>query len=349
MNQLNFNTKKRNFKHLSEYERGEIYAMIKLGCSISSIARHLNRSRTTIYNELKRGSVEQIKNGRKVIVYYPDAGQAQYKRNRENSKKKFKALECMDFIRFVEASFKEKFWSLDESCGRAKLENMFENTVCTKTLYNYVERGFLKIKNVDLPQKLKRISKSKKVRMNKKKLGKSISERPKSIDSRVEFGHWEIDTVIGKKTSDQDVLLTIIERKSRYYKAIKIDSKSSKPVNDALLDLIMESKTKVSKVFKTITSDNGSEFSGLSDIESLVSIYFCHPYSSFERGSNERHNGILRQFIPKGRSINDFSEDEIMYYVDLINAKPRKILGYKTPEEIFDEEMDKIYSTSLVA
>ena len=112
MNQLNFNTKKRNFKHLSEYERGEIYAMIKLGCSISSIARHLNRSRTTIYNELKRGSVEQIKNGRKVIVYYPDAGQAQYKRNRENSKKKFKALECMDFIRFVEASFKEKFGSI---------------------------------------------------------------------------------------------------------------------------------------------------------------------------------------------------------------------------------------------
>ncbi|MCQ5151669.1 IS30 family transposase, partial [Peptostreptococcus anaerobius] len=74
-----------------------------------------------------------------------------------------------------------------------------------------------------------------------------------NVDFRVEFGHWEIDTVIGKKTSDQDVLLTIIERKSRYYKAIKIDSKSSKPVNDALLDLIMESKTKVSKVFKTIT------------------------------------------------------------------------------------------------
>ena len=92
MNQLNFNTEKRNFKHLSEYERGEIYAMIKLGCSISSIARHLKRSRTTIYNELKRGSVEQIKNGRKVIVYYPDAGQAQYERNRENSKKKVQSI-----------------------------------------------------------------------------------------------------------------------------------------------------------------------------------------------------------------------------------------------------------------
>ena len=349
MNQLNFNTEKRNFKHLSEYERGEIYVMVELGHSISSIARHLNRSRTTIYNELKRGRVEQIRNGHKVTVYYPDAGQTQYEKNRKNSKKKFKVLECVDFIKFVDESFKEQCWYLDECYGRAKSEKIFKNTVCTKTLYKYVELGFLKIKNTDLPQKLKRIPKSTRIRINKRKFGKSISERPKHIEPRKEFGHWEIDTVIGKKTSDQDVLLTIIERKSRYYKVIKIDSKFSKRVNDALLDFIMESKTKVAEVFKSITSDNGSEFSGLSDLESLVPMYFCHPYSSFERGSNERHNGILRQFIPKGRSINDFSEDEIMYFVDIINAKPRKNLGYRTPEEIFDEEMDKIYSTSDVA
>ena len=349
MNQLNFNTEKRNFKHLSEYERGKIYAMVELGHSISSIARHLNRSRTTIYNELKRGRVEQIRNGHKVTVYYPDAGQTQYEKNRKNSKKKFKVLECVDFIKFVEELFKKQCWSLDECYGRAKSDKLFKNTVCTKTLYKYVELGFLKMKNTDLPQKLKRIPKSTRIRINKRKFGKSISERSKHIELRKEFGHWEIDTVIGKKTSDQDVLLTIIERKSRYYKVIKIDSKSSKRVNDALLDFIMESKTKVAEVFKSITSDNGSEFSGLSELESLVAMYFCHPYSSFERGSNERHNGILRQFIPKGRSINDFSEDEIMYYVDIINAKPRKNLGYRTPEEIFDEEMDKIYSTSDVA
>nr|WP_308551518.1 IS30 family transposase [uncultured Peptostreptococcus sp.] len=349
MNQLNFNTEKRNFKHLSEYERGEIYAMVELGHSISSIARHLNRSRTTIYNELKRGRVEQIRNGHKVTVYYPDAGQTQYEKNRKNSKKKFKVLECVDFIKFVEELFKKQCWSLDECYGRAKSDKLFKNTVCTKTLYKYVELGFLKMKNTDLPQKLKRIPKSTRIRINKRKFGKSISERSKHIELRKEFGHWEIDTVIGKKTSDQDVLLTIIERKSRYYKVIKIDSKSSKRVNDALLDFIMESKTKVAEVFKSITSDNGSEFSGLSELESLVAMYFCHPYSSFERGSNERHNGILRQFIPKGRSINDFSEDEIMYFVDIINAKPRKNLGYRIPEEIFDEEMDKIYSTSGVA
>ena len=273
--------------------------MIKLGCSISSIARHLKRSRTTIYNELKRGRVEQIKNGHKVILYYPDAGQTQYEKNRKNSKKKFKVLECVDFIKFVDESFKEQCWYLDECYGRAKSEKIFKNTVCTKTLYKYVELGFLKIKNTDLPQKLKRIPKSTRIRINKRKFGKSISERPKHIEPRKEFGHWEIDTVIGKKTSDQNVLLTIIERKSRYYKVIKIDSKSSKPLNDALLDYIMESKTKVAEVFKSITSDNGSEFSGLSDLESLVPMYFCHPYSSFERGSNERHNGILDNSFQK--------------------------------------------------
>ncbi|EKX94026.1 IS30 family transposase, partial [Peptostreptococcus anaerobius] len=92
--------------------------------------------------------------------------------------------------------------------------------------------------------------------------------------------------------------------------------------------------SKTPYLFYTITSDNGSEFSGLSDIESLVSTYFCHPYSSFERGSNERHNGILRQFIPKGRSINDFSEDEIMYYVDLINAKPSLDIYFRSSSDI---------------
>lgn len=97
MNQLNFNTKKRNFKHLSEYERGEIYAIIKLGCSISSIARHLRRSRTTIYNELKRGRVEQIKNGHKVIVYYPDAGQKQYEKKQKKFKKEVQGIRMYRF------------------------------------------------------------------------------------------------------------------------------------------------------------------------------------------------------------------------------------------------------------
>ena len=132
--------------------------MIKLGWSISSIARNLKRSRTTIYNELKRVRVEQIKNGHKIILYYPYAGQTQYEKKQKKSKKKFKVLECIDFIKFVvEKSFKEQYWFLDECYCRAKSEKIFKNTVCTKTLYKYVELGILNIKNTDLPQRLKRL------------------------------------------------------------------------------------------------------------------------------------------------------------------------------------------------
>lgn len=133
-------------------------------------------------------------------MYYPDAGQTEYKKNRKNSKKKFKVLECIGFIKFVEKSFKEQYWSLGECYGRAKSEKIFKNTVCTKTLYKYVELGILNIKNTDLTRRLKRV--------------------------------------------------------------IKIDSKSSKPVNDVFLDYIMESKTKVAEVFKSITSAMVQNFQG---------------------------------------------------------------------------------------
>ena len=100
-----------------------------------------------------------------------------------------------------------------------------------------------------------------------------------------------------------------------------------------------------SSVFKSITSDNGSEFSGLAILEgSETKIYFTHPYSSFERGTNERHNGLLRRFIPKGKRITDYSHDVIWRLEEWINGLPRKIFGYKTPEELFDAELDLIYA-----
>jgi IS30 family transposase len=100
-----------------------------------------------------------------------------------------------------------------------------------------------------------------------------------------------------------------------------------------------------SRVFKTITSDNGSEFSELATLEiSDTKVYFTHPYSSFERGTNERHNGLLRRFIPKGKWIAGYSHEAISLLEDWINGLPRKILGYKAPEELFDLELDLIYA-----
>ena len=170
--------------------------------------------------------------------------------------------------------------------------------------------------------------------------------RPIDIDNRKEFGHWEIDTVIGEKSKDDNVLLTIVERKTRYSMIIKAVAKTAPAVTDALNRVRNLFGEQFSQVFKSITSDNGSEFADLSTIESETNtkIYFTHPYSSFEKGTNERHNGLIRRFIQKGKRISDYSCDDIAFIEDWMNTLPRRILKYKTPEELFELHLDQIYS-----
>jgi IS30 family transposase len=243
---------------------------------------------------------------------------------------------------------KENKWSPDAIVGDAKLNSLFDSSsiVCAKTIYNYIDLGLLDVKNIDLPMKLKRNNKSIRNKINKKKLGTSIEERPLEIQTREEFGHWEIDTVIGEKTNSDNVLLTLVERKTRYTIALKITSKTSESVTDAIKKIKEEYEVNFSKVFKTITSDNGSEFSKLALIEDSTDskIYFTHPYSSYERGTNERHNGLIRRFIPKGKRISDFSEDTISEIEEWMNTLPRRILGFKSPEDLFEEQLDNIYA-----
>ena len=218
--------------------------------------------------------------------------------------------------------------------------------VCTKTLYNYIDLGFMDIKNTDLPMKLRRNTKLARVKKHKKKLGTSISQRPIDIDNRTEFGHWEIDTVIGEKTKDDNVLLTIVERKTRYSMVLKAIAKTAPAITDALNKVRDIFGEQFSQVFKSITSDNGSEFADLSTIESETNtkIYFTHPYSSFEKGTNERHNGLIRRFVPKGKRISDYSYHDIAFIEDWMNTLPRRILKYKTPEELFEAQLDQIYA-----
>ena len=202
------------------------------------------------------------------------------------------------------------------------------------------------VKNTDLPMKLRRNTKLARVKKHKKKLGTSISQRPIDIDNRTEFGHWEIDTVIGEKTKDDNVLLTIVERKTRYAMVLKAIAKTAPAITDALNKVRDIFGEQFSQVFKSITSDNGSEFADLSTIESETNtkIYFTHPYSSFEKGTNERHNGLIRRFVPKGKRISDYSYHDIAFIEDWMNTLPRRILKYKTPEELFEAQLDQIYA-----
>ena len=198
----------------------------------------------------------------------------------------------------------------------------------------------MKTKNIDLALKVRRKPKLKTVRRNKKILGESIENRPAEVETRQEMGHWEIDSVIGQK-KDKTAVLTIVERKTRNQIAVKLESRESDMVNNAS-KAIYESFGSIAKeIFKSITGDNGSEFSGLS--EALpCDVYFCHPYSSWEKGTNERHNGLLRRFVKKGKSVDDLPAESIIAAAEWNNNLPRKILGYRTPAEAFADELRKI-------
>jgi IS30 family transposase len=345
MDNPNFNTEHRKGQHLTSEERHDIEVHLKDGWSKYRIARHLNRPYNTIKNEIRRGTVA-LYHG-KVLRYKANAGQQQYFENRQSSTRKYRCLEVSLFLNYVAKQFREAGWSLDACVGNALLTGKFtrEQIVCTKTLYNYVDLGLLSIKNIDLPEKLCRNTKARKVRENRKSLGKSIEQRPQSIENRNEFGHWELDSVLGSKSADEPAVLTMVERMHRYAIWLKVKDHSAAAVSEAIVRLKQIFGAHFSDIFKTITADNGSEFAELSALEAAgTSVYFTHPFSSWEKGTNECHNKLLRRFIPKGKSISCYSPDDILHFADLMNALPRKILDYHTPEELFEKELDRIYA-----
>lgn len=332
-------------KHLSYEDRVLIQIRLKDNCSTRAIAREIGCSPSTVSNEIARGSVT-LYNGR-VTRYKASVGQKTYADHRKHCGRHYDFLSKSAFMKYVHRHFTEDGWSLDACVGRAVLDGEFtrEQIVCTKTLYRYVDLGFFGIKNHNLPEKLKRKTKKHSCRLHKKKLGRSIEERPKEIESRKEFGHWECDLVLGAKTRDDQVLLTLVERRSREFLMFPIADKTSECVMKAMKQLQETYSEHFGEVFKTITTDNGSEFADLSELEKRADtlVYYAHPYTSCDKGTVKRHNGLIRRFIPKGKRIDDFTGQQISDVETWCNSLPRKLLGYRTPDEIFEEEIDKIY------
>ena len=159
----------------------------------------------------------------------------------------------------------------------------------------------------------------------------SIDERPKIVEQKTRMGDWEGDTVIGK--NHQGVLVTLAERKSRYFLAGQLRSKHAEGVTAKVNSLLRPHKHKC----HTVTFDNGREFAGHEAIaaELTADIYFAHPYHSWERGLNENSNGLLRQYFPKGMELINVTEEQVQRAVDRINHRPRKVLGFRSPHEVF--------------
>lgn len=331
-------------QHLHITERFFIEKMIALGTSNRSIGRLLDRPHSTINNEVKRGTIKQIRivNGKHEYYYKYDAYAAEgfYRANRERSVKGFKLVRVQEFITYAVDMIRNKGWSPDAVCGYAYIQNLFtkDEMVSTKTLYSYIDQKLIDLTNLNLLEKLSRNTREQRPNEHKRLYGKSISERPNHINNRSEFGHWEIDTVIGVKDKLEPVLLTLTERMTRYELILKIEGKTDEAVKEALKPLIQTEMA--DDIFKSITADNGVEFASLVEaVKDVAEVYFSHPYTSWERGTNENHNRMIRRFIPKGKRISEISNSMIRNINLWMNKYPRKIFNYLTPHDLFEEAL----------
>jgi IS30 family transposase len=334
-------------QHLGREERGAIQQLKKQGCSLRAIAREINCSPSTVMNELRRGTPLRKSHRGRAPEYSAKRGIAVYEANRMQCRRHHHIVRCSAFVQWVVEQVREHDWSLDECVGYARLHRRFAATemICTKTLYNEIAAGNLPLSLFEMPEILKRKRSKRSNRKHKRLKGRSIDERPAIVDLRTEFGHWEADTVIGRRNGKEAAVLTLVERVTNNYLAIRIPGKNSEAVINAMKGLRAEYGELFHSVFKSITTDNGSEFEDFAKLEDWgAGIYFAHPYSSWERPVNERHNGLLRQYIPKGVSIERYTPEDVLHFADKLNSRPRKRLGYRTPEELFEAFLDSLYA-----
>lgn len=259
-----------------------------------------------------------------------------------------------EMVEYFEDKLLKEYYSPDAAVmALEREEHPFKITLCTRTIYNYIEKGYLgSVMLSDLPRQGKQ-SKRRYRSVRRRPidlLGKSIEERAASINERTEFGHWEMDCIESGR-GDRTALLTLVERMSRKTLIFKLTSQSQDQVIKALNQVEAEMGTETFKgVFKSITVDNGSELLSAKRMMTSIDteetsyrtqIYYCHPYVSYERGTNEVINGHIRRFIPKGSSISDYSLRQIKAIEQWINAYPRRVLGGQSADQIFQKKSDQ--------
>lgn len=330
-----YSTTKRSYKHLSEAERSQIQAYLSEGKNPAEIARLLGRHRSTISREIKRGSVDQKQdqNGKEIFhkVYFAETAQLLYLKRRQKSTFLLLHQVPKAFLQALTQAIKAKprIHSVDSFVHWYQNQVSDNHIPSTKTLYTYIHQGLIEIKPIDLPRAVRLKPKAKQRPSTKRGLGTSIEERPEVVNNRAEFGHWEIDSVLGLKRADEPSILTLVERQTRYALSVYLAGKKAELVNQAVQDLSQHYP------IKSITADNGSEFTYLSQLEG-IGVYFAHPYASHERGTNENFNGLLREFVPKGQALKNITPEELEEATQAINQRPRRFHNYHSAKECFE-------------
>lgn len=332
------------FKHFTYNDRLQLEAFLRVGIKIKDIAVILGFSRVSVYREIKRGRYEHLNTDYTTeIRYSPELAEEKY---REHLKAKGPALKIgsdRGFADYIEYKICSEGYSPAAVLGEIKVRGLdFKTTVSKSTLYSYIDKGiFLTLTNKALPVKRNRLKHTyRRVRPKRAPRGTSIEKRPEDIAARVRAGHWEMDCVVGKSGSKR-ALLVLTERYSRFEIIRMIPDKTMRSVVMALDGIERKCGADTFRsLFKSITVDNGSEFSDAAGMERSInggrrtSVYYCHPYSAYERGSNENANKLIRRFYPKGTSFDRVGRRAIRKLEDWMNHYPREVLGWRCAADV---------------
>ena len=342
----------KKFKQLTFNDRLRIEVLVKAGHTPKEMAEILHFHISTIYRELKRGTFTARNTDETTEERYsPDIAQERKNEVLANKGADLKIGCEIEFANRIEEIILENGYSPAAALAKAKEEG-YDFSICVTTLYSYIDKCvFLNLTNKELPVKRNEKKRTyRKTTAKRASKGESIENRPQEIDTREEFGHWEMDTVVGKKGVSKKSLLVLTERKTRKEIIFLLKEHTAAAVVKALDKLERRLGEKgFRNTFKTITVDNGSEFQDYEGMErsrrnkkKRTTVYYCHPYSSWERGSNENQNKLVRRHIPKGEDFDNKTQKDADNIAEWINNYPRKIFGYKTAEDLYNEEIRKV-------
>lgn len=339
------------FKHLSQNDRIKMETMLNSGHKVVEVAEYLHVHRSTIYREIKRGEyTHRNSDYTEETRYSSDLGQKNHDWNAQGKGRNIKIGNDRPLAEYIEEKIIEDKYSPEAALAAAAESGIeFTTSISVRTLYRYIDKGiFLKLTNKDLPVKGKRKKHNKRVKVQKRaSAGESIENRQDEVKDREIFGHWEMDTVKGKQGVTKSCMLVLTERKTRDEIIVKLPDQKAASVVEAIDRLERKWGDMFTKVFRSITVDNGVEFSDYEGLERSVLhegekrtfAFYCHPYSSWERGSNENNNRLIRRHIPKGEDFDEKQDRDIEYIENWINNYPRGIFGFKTSAQLFEEEI----------
>jgi len=349
---------KKQYHHLTEDDRNKIQSLIeqkdengKRLFSNTYIADYIGVDKSTISREIRnriKSKISVMSGKIRNLPYNATDAQNDYIFKRGLSKGEYKINKYPKMKKFIEDKIKIDKWAPDVIVGYMETHHYFERDgfckISVPTIYNAIRYKIIDVELTDT-RRMKYDPKyeyKEKNTVSESKLPYSIESRPEEVDKRLIFGHFELDTVVGTSKGKHECLMTLTERKTRFEIIFKLQYKTSDEVVKKFNQIKEFMKKKYNKIFKSLTTDNGTEFSKFLEIiqDTNTKIYFCHPYCSGEKGTNEKQNSIIRYFIPKKTLIENYTCEDINKIAAWMNNYPRKILNYKTPLEALLEEFN---------